>query len=221
MAVQKCSNFGNPYIGLFAKASDKLVAVDLAASPKLLKVLPTLGVPVELTTFCGSGLAGIFLAMNSNGVVLPKFSGKEEIAIFKRHGLNVSFISGPFSAVGNNIAANDFGAIVNPEMSSHDRKIISDALGVEVVGKHVAGFVTAGSCITATNKGFIAHNRSTEEELKEFKSILKVDGVNCTVNMGTAFVSLGVIANSKSALFGEATTGFEIGKASDALGVLA
>ena len=220
MPVQKSNNFGNPYIGLFAKASDKLVAVDISASPKLLSALPILGVPVMKTTFGGSGFAGIFLAMNSNGAVLPSFSSREEIALFTDLGLNVALLSSGFCAAGNNIAANDFGAIANPHITHKEEKEISECLGVEVHKMAVAGYNTPGSAVVATNKGFLAHNRSSEEELKQLQSIFHVGGVNSTLCTGTAFVSLCVLANSKAALFGESCTGFEIGRAADALEVM-
>ncbi len=217
MAVSKTSNFGNPHVGLFARASERLVAADASAFPKFFAALETLGVPVLKTTLGGSGLVGIFLAMNSNGAIVPRSCSNDEISALKSHGLNVAHISSKFSAPGNNIAANDFGAIANPEIPSAELKKISDCLGVEVVGRHVAGYATAGSCILATNKGFAAHNRASEQELKELQSILRVDGANCTLNTGVAFVSLGAIANSKGAVFGEACTGFEMGRVSSAL----
>ena len=220
MPVQKSSNFGNPYIGLFAKASDRLVAVDISASPKLIAALPILDVPIVKTTFGGSGFAGIFLAMNSNGVAMPRFSGREEIALFKKLGFNVALLPSAFSAAGNNIAVNDFGAVANPQLTNRERKDISDCLGVEVHSMAIAGYATPGSVVLATNKGFIAHNRASEEELKQLQSIFHADGVNSTLCTGTPFVSLCALANSKAALFGEACTGFEIGRAADALAVM-
>lgn len=219
MSVLKASNFGNPHLGLFARASEKFVAADISSSPKLISALSNLRVPVLQATFGGSGLAGIFLAMNSNGAVLPPNSSKDEMAVFKKQGMNAISISGPFSAAGNNIAANDFGAIANPEMTAKEAKRISDCLGVEVVQKGVAGYLTSGSCVLATNKGFAAHNRASEEELKELQSILRVPGQNCTVNTGVAFVSLGTVANSHGAVLGEASTGFEVGRVAQALGL--
>ncbi len=217
MSVLKASNFGNPYIGLFAKASEKLVAADVSSSPKFLSALEKLEVPVVKATFGGSGLAGIFLAMNSFGAVVPAFCGADEISIFKKAGMNVLKIEGQFSAVGNNITANDFGAVANPEMPRAIVKRVSDCLGVETVPIRVAGFTTAGSCVSATNKGFMAHNRASEQELKELHGILKVEGSNCTLNTGVPFVSLCFVGNSRGAFFGEATTGFELGRAAGAL----
>jgi len=220
MPVSKASNFGNPHIGLFAKASDGLVVADASCSPKFIKSLSVLGCEVAAPSFGGvGGLAGLFCALNSNGIILPSFVEKSEIASFKKLGLNAITMPGRFSATGNNIAANDFGAIANPELSAQDTKRISDCLGVEVVRRSVAGYLTPGSCLLATNKGFLAHNRAGEEELKELQSILRVGGANCTLNTGTAFVSICAVSNSHAAILGESSTGFEVGRAAGALGM--
>jgi translation initiation factor 6 len=220
MAVCRASNFGNPFIGLFAKSSDRLAACDASCSPKLEHALGALGVPIAKLTFGGAmGLCGIFLAMNSNGAVVPSFCSREEVSALKRHGLEVEKLSGPFSAAGNNIAANDHGALVNPAMPRKEIRKVSDCLGVEAVPMRVAGYSTPGSCVAATNKGFAAHNRATSEELKELEAIFRVSGLNCTVLTGIPFVPLGLVANSSAAVFGESATGFEIGRASEALGL--
>jgi len=220
MSFLKSSNFGNPHIGMFARASEKLIAIDVSASPKLIIALASLNVPIMKTTFGSSGLAGIHLAMNSSGAVVPSFCTPGEIDALKSWGLNVCVLTGDFSAAGNNIAANDFGAIANPEMPRSMIKKVSDCLGVEVVPRRVAGYLTAGSSLVVTNKGFAAHNRCHEAELKEIGAILRVQGQNCTVNMGVAFVGLGCVANSNAAVFGEATTGFEEGRIAQALGMV-
>jgi len=220
MPAIKSHNFGNPHIGLFARASDKLVAADISSSPKFLSALSQLGVPVLRLSFAGSGLMGLFIAMNSNGAIVPPTCTEEEAKPLKSQGLNVASLPSQFSAAGNNIAANDRAAIANPALSRSAVKQISDCLGVEVVQKRVAGYATAGSCLLVTNRGFVAHSRVSEEELKELQSILGVAGANCTLNTGVAFVSLGAVANSKSAVFGESSTGFEVGRAQGALGLI-
>lgn len=219
MPVSKATNFGDSHVGLFARASDRLTVVDSSVFPKFLSALSALGDTVLKVSFSGSGLPGIFVAMNSNGAVLPSFCGKEELALFRKAGLNAITLSGSFSASGNNIAANDFGAIANPEIPRPALKRVSDCLGVEVVPMRLAGYLTVGSCVAATNRGFAAHNRASGQELKALQSILRVGGQNCTVNTGMPFVPLGVVANSRAAVLGEACTGFEAGRVAAALGL--
>ncbi|MFA4983487.1 MAG: translation initiation factor IF-6 [Candidatus Micrarchaeia archaeon] len=213
MDFPKTSNFGNPHIGLFARASDQLIAADITSAPKMLSALEAFGVPIVHASFGASGLVGIYLAFNSNGAVIPSFCEKKEIELLRSHKLNIFSLPGRFCAAGNNVAANDFGAVINPEIPREMARKISDCLGVEAVGREVAGYFTSGSAILATNRGFLAHNRCTGEELKELQSILHVQGVNGTLNTGVAFPALGAVANSRPALFGEACTGFEIGRA--------
>jgi translation initiation factor 6 len=216
--LSKSTNFGNPHIGLFARVSDKLALVDASASPKLINAVGNLGVPaIKITLGASSGLVGIYSCMNSNGVVVPDFCSKEEMVALKGHGLNIVTLPGKYCAAGNNISANDYGAIANPELSASVTKEISDALGVEVVRGRVAGYTTCGSAVIATNKGFAAHNRASEQELKEISSILRVPGQNCTLNTGVPFVSICAIANSRGAVIGEASTGFEAGRLVSAL----
>ena len=220
MEFPKTSNFGNPHIGLFARASDKLIAVDTTSAPKMLAALEDFKVPIVRASFGASGLVGIYLSFNSNGAIIPSFCEKAEIALLRSHGLNIFSLPGKFCAAGNNVAANDFGAVINPEIPRETARKISDCLGVEAVCRPVAGYFTAGSAILATNKGFLAHNRCTEEELKELQSILHVQGINGTLNTGVAFPALGAVANSKHALFGEACTGFEMGRAVQGLDLI-
>jgi translation initiation factor 6 len=220
MAFQKTSNFGNPHVGLFARASDNLAVADLTSSPKFLSCLKLLGAPIIKASFSGSGLAGIYLAMNSNGAIVPSMCDKAEISALRSHGLNVFSLAGEFCAAGNNVCANDFGAVINPQIPRAIAGRISDCLGVEAVGRRVAGYLTAGSAVVATNKGFLAHNRCSEEELKELQSILGVRGVNGTLNTGVASVGLGIVANSRAAVFGEACTGFEMGRAAEGLALV-
>ena len=220
MEFPKTSNFGNPHIGLFARASDKIIAVDITSAPKMLSALEAFDIPLVRATFGASGLVGIYLSLNSTGAIIPSFSDKAEIALLRSHGLNIFSLPGKFCAAGNNVAANDFGAVINPEIPREMAKKISDCLGVEAVSRAVAGYLTSGSAILATNKGFLAHNRCSEEELKELQSILHVQGINGTLNTGVAFPALGAVANSHHALFGEACTGFEMGRAVQGLDLI-
>lgn len=217
MQLSKAANFGNPHIGLFARASDRLVLADASSSPKFLSSLASLGTPAVLATFGGSGLAGIHAAMNSHGLVLPEFCSMEEIGLFKSHGLEIAPFPGKYCAAGNNIAANDFGAVANPHLPRELVEKARDALGVEVVRMQIGMYSTVGSMVIATNKGFACHNRATEEELKELQSILRVEGQNCTLNAGVPFVSICATANSRAALVGESSTGFEAGRLAEAL----
>ncbi|MFA5108876.1 MAG: translation initiation factor IF-6 [Candidatus Micrarchaeia archaeon] len=219
MAVYKTNFDGNPFIGLYARASDELTLIPKSSPDKFAtRAQEVLGGRIFRASVASSPYLGVYFAINSNGIVSSPFMHKEELAEIKKLGLNVLVINeGGFSAVGNNICCNDNGAIVNEEMPPEIVKQIADVLGVEAVRMPLAGYKTVGMMAAATNKGWIAHNRINEKEAAALESIFKVKGMNATLNAGTAMVGLAVVANSKAALVGETTTGFETGRAEQAL----
>ena len=77
-----------------------------------------------------------------------------------------------------------------------------------------------GSSVLATNRGFFAHFGTKEDEMKKLKKIFGVDGERGSVNLGAGFVALGVLANEKGYVAGEASTAFEMGRAEKALGFI-
>jgi translation initiation factor 6 len=206
---------GESFIGLLGFATDKY-AILSENFPKN----DVLDVPVLNTRIYGTNLVGLFCQGNSNGILLPYFVSDEDlrkVGDFARDfGLNVGKVNDKHTALGNLIACNDRGALVSPLI---EEDTIGDVLGVEVVKTRIANSNETGSCITATNKGFLAHN-DAENQLNEIGNVLKVKGLCGTVNYGFPFVKSGVIANSNGYLAGMRTSGIELGRIEDALGFL-
>lgn len=217
--MQMAAYDGNPHIGMFAKASDSVVLLPVGSHAKFIHAAGALGAKIAQASIASSNLIGLFCALNSHGVVLPSFAEESEKKFFKGLGLHVCALPSAFAAVGNNVCANDKGALVNAQIPQQWRKKIEECLQVEAVPASIAGYATVGSACIATNKGFVAHNRASEEEMELVKSALKVQGANATVNMGSPFVGLGVVANSKGCVLGEATSGFESSRIMGALEV--
>lgn len=184
------------------------------------KLKESLNTEIIRMTIAESNLLGLYVAMNSNGMILPNVTTENEIAQLKKTGLNVYKSNEKHNAHGNNISVNDKGGIINTNISSDERKKIEDVLGVELIPMRIADYATVGSCIYSGNKGFLAHFRTNEQELKEIEDVLKVKGNVGTVNTGTGFVSYGVIANAKGYVVGEATTAYEMGRIEESLGYL-
>ncbi|MCX6767352.1 MAG: translation initiation factor IF-6 [Candidatus Micrarchaeota archaeon] len=211
MRIVKASFEKNPFIGLFIRASERIVLVPRNAPKKLVDAAAeTLGAEVVRLFVNQSYLLGLYTAMNSTGCVLPDFAEKEDIAILKKAGFNVALISSRFAAVGNNVLANDKGALANPELSKKDCGAISDCLGVKVSQFKVGGHSTVGSLNVVTNSGIFAYSEASEHELKRMEECFGVGATRGSANMGVPFNSLSVVANSKGAVVGELTSGFEI-----------
>ena len=218
MAVWRGHYEGNPYVGLYAKATDRLCLIPRGAPEKFVRGASALGVPLIQASVDGSPYVGLYFAMNSNGILAPPFLSKEERDVLEEAGLNVAVMrDSRFSALGNNIACNDHGALVNPDIHHEDARLIEKTLGVPVRYGAVAGYHTPGSCLVVSNKGWLAHNRISELEAGMLKELFGCDGLNGTTNMGSAFVGIGAVANSKGVIVGESSSGFEESRITQAL----
>jgi translation initiation factor 6 len=214
--LHKASFYNNPFVGLYLRASDRLVLSPPTISAKLLEqVEDALAVPVLKLFVNSSPLLGVFCAMNSNGVVLPSFADERECKELRKAGLNVCTIER--LSPGNNIAANDHAGVVGEKMPRAELGKLSDCLGVEVHHPRFGEFPLAPTTVV-TNKGLLAYNELTELELKKLEHIFGVKGVNTTSNMGVYFNSLSVVANSNGAIVGGLTSGVETQKIYEALG---
>lgn len=212
---------GNPWIGLFLKTSEDIALLPVDSPDKLVdKIKEYLKTDVHKLSIGNSNLLGIYCAMNSHGIVVPNIIYKDEIAALKKIGLNVHCSSARNNAHGNNIVVNDKGGIINSNIDKKERKNMEDALGVELVPMQLAGYTAVGSLCIATNKGYLAHYKTNEEEQKQLEQILKVKGSIGSLNMGTGFIKLGAIANTKGYLAGEISSAFELGRLEEALGFL-
>lgn len=215
MGIAQVDINGNPYIGIFCAANEEIVLIppniEKKASNKIIEILDLESVKV---TIAGSRLIGSLLAMNSNGAIVNNFVETSELLTLKKY-LNVTILEDKFNAVGNNILANDYGALVHKQFSKKSIKEIEDTLGVEVLKGTIAGLRTIGTSAAITNRGGLCHPKIKEDELGFLKSLLKIEISPGTANYGTPMVGACIIANSKGAVTGTTTTGIELGRIED------
>lgn len=213
---------GDPNIGLFMKASDRLLLTGCQMEDKKLRQAEeALGVKAVRTGIVNSEVVGIFCAMNSNGVLLPNIALDSEVAAIKKAtkemGMNVEVLDSNFTAIGNVILCNDKGAVLSRVLTRRDMKVVEGCLGVECDYETVAGLESVGSCGIATNRGCILHRDASEEELDTIQDILKVDTDIGTANFGSPFIGSCAIANGNGVVAGISTTGFEITRIMESL----
>jgi translation initiation factor 6 len=211
----------NPNIGVVARANDETALVP-ALSPKDFSstIQKELDVEVIKTNISGTSLIGSMMAMNNNGILIPKFAYEKERVKIKKAGLNVEVLQDKFTALGNLILFNDKGAIVYKKFTKGAINVIEDIFDIEVAKGDIAGFGTVGSLGIATNKGALVHPLATDDEIEHIESVLGVEVDVGTVNRGAGFVRTGILANNKNVLMGDRTTGPEITRIEDALGLL-
>jgi translation initiation factor 6 len=212
---------GSPYVGVFARASDRLVLVPPALPDGLVKEIErAAGVPVKPIAIGGANIIGSVVAMNSRGAVVADFADEAEIAVLEGAGLKVGRVAGKFNAAGNNILCNDHGAYLNPDLSKPAEKAIADVLGVPTERGTLAGLKTVGSAAAATNQGLLCHPKTSDEELDLLEKLFKVEADIGTVNHGAPFIGAGLIANKNGAVAGSLTTGPELNRIENALNLI-
>ena len=222
MAYRKAAYYGNPFIGLFFCTNGKHTLFPIDTKESLVgEVCSSLGTSPVMANIHGHNLNGVYVAMNANGMVLPpQVSGEEKRLLEKETGLAVYVSGEKMNANGNNIAMNDMGGLINPNVSEKERVAMEECLGIELVPFTVAGFSTMGSLCVANNKGFLSHYAASEREIAEMGEVLRVKGMPGSINMGTGFIGIGLLATDKGYFAGEATSPFELGRVEEALGLI-
>lgn len=203
MDFRKYNYQGDQNIGFYAvKAAGKLITA---------REFNTDQEHIE-TRINGTDLVGLFLAGNSNGVLVPDSTTERELEMLDEAGLNYTVIESNENVFGNLVAANDRGAIISPKLEEFKEKI-EEALEVPVKVASIAEIPNPGACIVANNKGVVLHRDASEDDAELVKKVLQVEDVDIgTVNMGSPYVSSGTVIACEEILIGMETTGPEVGR---------
>ena len=211
---------GSPYLGVFVRADERWAVVPPSLPGAVERdVARVLGVEVVRTTVTDSEVVGALVASNSRGVVVGDALDGAERRALERVG-PITVVRSRYNAIGNNVLANDTGALVHPEFSNEAVEAIGRGLGVRVERGTLAGLATVGMAGVATNRGAVVHPKSTERELARTEEVLGVPVARSTANFGVPVVGACVIANSRGILVGRPTTPVEILHLQDGLRVL-
>ena len=221
MPVERLSLWGSPHIGVYIFANDKLAVVPPGIDQKDKEIIRSvLSVEVVETTIGRMRIVGVLIAGNNNGILLPRFAQEDEVRAIKRvfDGV-VEVVDSRMTALGNVVLANDRAALLHPETDKELEKKVREVLGTEVDRRSIAGIPTVGSVATITNRGGLVHPDATDEELEFLSNFFSVPVDVGTVNFGIGFIRSGLVANRHGALVGEKTTGPEMLRITQALGV--
>ncbi len=167
----------------------------------------------------GSALLGSLVRGNRKGIAVADIATQDDLDELSSFGDVVIMESG-VNAAGNLIECNDNGAVVSPTIPEAGAEMISDVLGVTAIRSQVAGHGTVGSMIVANNKGVLAHPDVKSSEVEAIESALGVPVMVGTVTFGSPFVGAGCCASDSHALVGSGSTGPELNRIEDALGLI-
>jgi translation initiation factor 6 len=219
LGVRQLDIGGNPYIGVRCAASETLCLAPMDATEADVRAIgEALGVEVVRTTVGGTNLVGTMLALNSRGAVVGDIATDSELRALRGRRA-VLVLEGRLNCAGNLILANDSHALVHPRITKEVGERIAETLGVEVERGDIAGMGVVGSVATATNKGVLVHPKATKEELERLRAFFKLPVDIGTLNYGSPMIGACAAANTRGAVTGTPSTGIELGRLEDALGL--
>jgi translation initiation factor 6 len=219
MGTAKATIGNNDYIGAFGLATDSFILVSSRATKSERSILEdNLMVKVHGMSVDGSGLIGVYIVANSNGILVPEMIDSRELHALRYAfpNIRVDVISTSLNALRNNILSNDKVAFINHQYSPAESKKIEDALGVEVIRRQIGSFDTVGANNILTNKGAVLNNSATDDDIEFVKSRIGCISQS-TANTGSSSIGLCAISNSKGVVVGGKTTGFELVRISEGL----
>ncbi len=211
---------GSPYLGVYVRVGERTALVPpstpVATEREIVRVL---GVRALRTTVSECEVVGALVAANSNGFVVGDELDVEERRLLEESA-PVTVLRHRQNAMGNNVLANDTGALVHPEFSPDAVAAIGRALGVPAERGTIAGLGTVGMAGVATNRGVVVHPKATEREANHVRDLLGVPVHRSTANFGVPIVGACLVANSRGFLTGRPTTPVEIVHLQEGLGLL-
>lgn len=221
MIIEKANYYGNPHIGLYIFANDRVSFIPRDAEPKLEQLVSSvLGVPTHRLTIADTNVINILIIGNNKGVLLPHIVKDYELNIIKQaFDGNIAVVRTKFTALGNVCLVNDKAALLAPYVYEDLAKYVKEVLEVEVIEKGtINGIPTVGSAAFVNNKGGLVHPDATEDDLNLLSDLFGTKFDIGTVNFGIGFIKSGLVGNSKGLLVGERTTGPEIMRISRVFG---
>lgn len=218
----KANFHGNPNVGLYGYAHGEQCIIGERLGKQLRDdVGTTLRCTLHESTIAGTPMPGVFLAGNTRAVLAPSILFPHELAALKKAGLPVVTIETTHTCLGNNIVANEHGALVNPEFSDTEVAAIGDALGVPAKRIEIAGTTTPGACIVLHGEKGVIHRDAAQHELEMARATLKLTSLErASINLGSAYLRAGILNSDGGLIVGDQSGGPEIVHLEETLGYI-
>ncbi|MFQ5474878.1 MAG: translation initiation factor IF-6 [Candidatus Nanoarchaeia archaeon] len=212
---------GNPNVGLCGYANDEFALVGAEFTKKqAAEIGKVLKVPVHRISIAGTSLVGVFIAGNSQGILVPSITFDYELRMLEKLKINYHVIDTKLTALGNNILCNDRGALVNPDFTASEIREIKTFLKVPVTKATIDDVNIVGAMAAKNRIGGIINRDAKPKEIELAEKTLGIALVEGTVNIGTVQVKSGLICNMNGFIVGKSTSGPEVINIDEALGFI-
>lgn len=114
---------------------------------------------------------------NRHGLLVPASTTDQELQHLRNalpDTVALQRVEERLSALGNVIAANDYVALVHPDIDRETEEIIADVLKVEVFRQTLADNVLVGSYCAITNQGGLVHPKTSINDQDELSTLLQI-----------------------------------------------
>ena len=211
MPVVLSDVFGDPNVGIFSFANEKLAILPAGVgSKKLASFKQALGVDAYAVGIADSRLVGVYVTGNSNSIIVPYITSDLEVKMLKATGARVEVLFERRTALGNVVLCNDYGAVLDPRLKTPTVDTINKVLDVPVSTATIGGLPHVGALATASNNGVLANPVILESEMRKISQALGVPVEKGTVNSGVPYPKCGIVVNSRGAVVGSSTLGAEL-----------
>jgi len=201
-------------IGVFAKLTNSYCLVSESKTfQRAFESELSEHIPVIPTSIASTRPIGRLTVGNSRGLLLPNTTTDQELLYIRNclpESVTVQRIEERLSALGNVIVANDYVALVHPDLDKETEEIVADTLGVEVFRQTISGQALVGSYCSLTNKGALVHPSTSIEDQNELAALLQVPIMAGTINRGSSVIGGGLVVNDWIAFCGMDSTATEV-----------
>ena len=211
---------GNDQMGTFlASVGNVLFHPPSIEKPLKEKIETSLEMEMHPISIGGSNLLGALIAGNSNAIAVADIATPEDIDFLTSFS-DVVVMESSVNASGNLLVCNENGVIASPAVPLDGLEIIAEVMRVNVAPTTIAGQDIVGSLVVANDKGVLLHPDVTDLEVEIVKKTLGVNPMVGTVGFGSPMVGAGICCSNSGAIVGSETTGPELNRIEDALGLI-
>jgi translation initiation factor 6 len=220
MPIDTLDILGSDHIGIHLASVGKVLFHPRELPDVVMEQLETtLQLEMAPISIGGSNLIGALLAGNSNGLAVADIASDNDIDVLTAFG-DVVVMEGGVNTAGNLLLANEQGCVASPSIPQDGLEILADVLGVDIIATTIGGQDVVGSLGVVNDQGVLLHPDVASDEVLLIEEILGVPPMVGTVSFGSPYVGAGICASNMGAVAGSETTGPELNRIEDALGII-
>ena len=220
MPIDTLDILGSDQIGIHLSSVGKVLFHPRELPDLVLEQLETtLQLEMAPISIGGSNLIGALLAGNSNGIAVADIATEKDIDQLTAYG-DVVVMEGGVNTAGNLLLANEHGCVASPSIPHDGLEILADVLSVDIIATTIGGQDVVGSLGVVNDQGVLLHPDVAGDEVLLIEEVLGVPPMVGTACFGSPYVGAGICASNNGALAGSETTGPEMNRIEDALGLI-